>query len=118
VIAICAETAEEAERIASSGRMMFSLLRQGKLIQVPPVEKALAYLETRSKRPSGQRAVIGSPATVRAGLEEVAGEYGADELMLLTITHDHGARRRSYELIAEEFGLGRTAEDPGRLASA
>jgi luciferase family oxidoreductase group 1 len=118
VIAICAETDEEAERIASSSRMMYSLLRQGQLIQVPPVEKALAYLETRTKRASGRRAVIGSPATVRAGLEEVAGEYGADELMLLTITHEHGARRRSYELIAEEFGLGRTAEDAGRLASA
>jgi luciferase family oxidoreductase group 1 len=119
VIAICAETDEEAERLASSSRMMYSLLRQGTLIQVPPVEKALAYLEMRSKRASGRRAVIGSPATVRAGLVEVAGEYGADELMVLTITHDHEARRRSYELIAEEFGLGRTpAEGSGRLASA
>ncbi len=49
--------------------------------------------------------MIGSPATVRAGLEEVAAEYGAEEVLLLTITHDHGARGRSYELVAEEFGL-------------
>jgi hypothetical protein len=42
---------------------------------------------------------------VRAGLEAVANEYGTDELMLLTITYDHEARRRSYELIAEEFKL-------------
>ena len=48
--------------------------------------------------------MIGSPETVRAGLEEVAAEYGADELLVLTITHDHAARRRSYELIAEAFG--------------
>jgi alkanesulfonate monooxygenase SsuD/methylene tetrahydromethanopterin reductase-like flavin-dependent oxidoreductase (luciferase family) len=74
---------------------------------VPPVEKALRDLETRTKRPggSGRRAIIGSPATVRGGLEEVAAEYGADELVVLTITHDHEARRRSYELIASEFGL-------------
>jgi hypothetical protein len=26
-------------------------------------------------------------------------------VLVLTITHDHGARRRSYELIAEAFGL-------------
>jgi alkanesulfonate monooxygenase SsuD/methylene tetrahydromethanopterin reductase-like flavin-dependent oxidoreductase (luciferase family) len=49
--------------------------------------------------------VIGSPETVRAGLEAVAAEYGAEELLVLTITHDHAARRRSYELIAEAFGL-------------
>ena len=73
---------------------------------MPPVDKALGYLETRERRQSGRRAVIGSPATVRAGLEEVAAEYGAEEVILVTITHDHGARRRSYELIADAFGLG------------
>ena len=30
---------------------------------------------------------------------------GAEEVIVVTITHDHGARRRSYELIAEAFGL-------------
>jgi alkanesulfonate monooxygenase SsuD/methylene tetrahydromethanopterin reductase-like flavin-dependent oxidoreductase (luciferase family) len=49
--------------------------------------------------------VIGSPDKVRAGLEQVAAEYAADELLVLTITFDHAARRRSYELIAEAFGL-------------
>jgi luciferase family oxidoreductase group 1 len=110
-IAICADTDEEAERVASSGRMMFSLLRMGQLIPIPAPEKALAYLETR-QRPAGgtdrRRAIVGSPATVRAGLEGVAEEYGTDELMILTITYEHEARRRSYELIAEEFGLERS----------
>ena len=105
VIAICADTDEEAERLASSSRMMLSLLRQGRLIEIPPVEKALSYLETRSPGKSDRRAVIGSPEQVRAGLEAVAAEYGADELLVLTITHDHAARQRSYELIAEAFGL-------------
>ena len=49
--------------------------------------------------------MIGSPATVRDGLEEVAREYGAEELTIVTITHEHEARRRSYELIAEAFAL-------------
>ena len=49
--------------------------------------------------------VAGDPATVRAGLEAVAEEYGAEEVIVVTITHDHAARRRSYELIAEAFGL-------------
>ncbi len=110
---ICADTDEKAERLASSSRMGMSLLRRGQLIPVPPVEKALRYLEAKGPRPesSGRRAVLGSPATVRAGLEQVAAEYGAEEVMIVTITFDHEARRRSYELIAEEFGLRRGARD-------
>jgi luciferase family oxidoreductase group 1 len=117
VIAICAESDEEAEKLASSSRMMMSLLKQGRLVPIPPVEKALRYLETRERTAGGRRAVIGSPPTVRAGLEEVAAEYGAEELLLLTITHDHGARRRSYELLAEEFGLVEGATPRARAAS-
>jgi luciferase family oxidoreductase group 1 len=105
VIAICADSDEEAERLASSSRMMLSLLRQGRLIEIPPVDKALRYLETRERSSGGRRAVIGAPETVRAGIEKVAEEYGAEEVLVLTITHDHAARRRSYELIAEAFGL-------------
>jgi len=103
VIAICADTDDEAERLAASSRMAFSMLRQGRLIPVPPVEKALRYLETREKSASTRRAVIGSPQKVREGLEAVAAEYGAQEVTILTITHEHEARRRSYELIAEAF---------------
>ena len=100
VSAICAESDEEAERLASSGRMAFAMLRMGRPIPVPPVEKALRFLETRES-PSGRRAVLGSPETVKKGLEEIAKSYDADEVMVVTITHDHEARRRSYELIAE-----------------
>src|SRR3954452_18635689 len=116
VMAICAETDEEAERLASSGRMTFSLLRQGHLVQVPPVDKALRYLQTREKKPGGRRAIVGSPETVRAGLEAVAAEYEADELVVVTITFDHGARRRSYELIAQAVALPGQAP-PGRVGA-
>jgi luciferase family oxidoreductase group 1 len=100
VSAICAETDEEAERLASSGRMAFAMLRMGRPIRVPPVDQALRFLETREP-PTGRRAILGSPATVKKGLEDVARSYDADEVMVVTITHDHEARRRSYELIAE-----------------
>jgi luciferase family oxidoreductase group 1 len=119
-IAICADSDEEAERIASSGRMMFSLLRMGQLIPIPPPEKALTYLATRERPDAGtggRRAIVGSPATVRAGLEEVAREYGTEELMLLTITYEHGARRRSYELIAEVMQQPLLDAPPGAAPS-
>ncbi len=116
VVAICADSDEEALELASSSRMMLSLLKRGRLVPVPPVDKALRYLETRERSPGGRRAVIGSPGTVRAGLEAVAAEYGAEELLLLTITHDHAARRRSYELLADEFGLIEAASSRARAA--
>ena len=105
VAAICADTDEEAERLAASGRMTFAMLRQGRPIPVPPVEKALRFLQSHGP-PRGRRAVLGSPETVRRGLEEVATAYGAEEVMIVTIVHEHEARRRSYELIAQAFGLG------------
>jgi luciferase family oxidoreductase group 1 len=103
VSTICAETDEEAQRLAASARMAIAFLHSGRLIPVPPVEKALAFFAEREIPPTGRRAVVGAPQTVRADLEEVAEDYGADELMLVTIVHDHDARRRSYELVAGAF---------------
>jgi len=109
VSAICAETDEEAWRLSSSGRMVYYLLQTGRLGAVPSVEAALRFLadEVGDPRavPAGRRFIVGSPATVKAQIEDVAREYGADEVMIVTIVHDHQARRRSYALIAEAFGM-------------
>jgi luciferase family oxidoreductase group 1 len=106
VWAICADTDAEAERLASSIAMSFAMLRQNRPIPVPPPERALRYLAQHGDSGAGsRRRIAGSPQTVRAGIEAVAAEYGADEVIVVTITHDHAARRRSYELIAEAFGL-------------
>ncbi len=42
---------------------------------------------------------------MRTKLLEVADEYGAEEVIVVTITYDHEARKRSYGLIAEAVGL-------------
>jgi alkanesulfonate monooxygenase SsuD/methylene tetrahydromethanopterin reductase-like flavin-dependent oxidoreductase (luciferase family) len=65
----------------------------------------------------GRRGIIGTPEVVRAGLESLASEYGADEVIVVTITHDHGARRRSYELIADAFGLSHEATTAGVVSA-
>jgi luciferase family oxidoreductase group 1 len=109
---ICADTDEEAERLTAPGRMAFKLLRQGRLIQVPPVEKAERFLAADGP-PRGRRLIYGAPATVRARLDELAGEYGADELMLVNVMYGHAERRRSYELVAEAFGLAPISAEAG-----
>lgn len=103
--AIAADTHEEAQRLASSSRMSFTLLRRGRLIPIPPPETALRFLEEGKGPAQGRRGVLGTPEEVRAGLEVVADSYGAEEAIVVTITYDHAARRRSYELIAGAFGL-------------
>jgi luciferase family oxidoreductase group 1 len=109
VWAICADTDDEAQRLAASSRMAMTLLRRGRLIPVPPVEKALRFLEQEGIGAARRRMVLGAPTTVRAGLEAVASEYGAEEVIVVGITYDHAARRRSYELIAEAFAAARAA---------
>ncbi len=51
------------------------------------------------------RMVVGSPTFVRETYEELLARSGADELMLMGSTHGAAERLRSYELIAEAFGL-------------
>ena len=123
--AVCAETDDEAERLASSARMLMALMHRGQLIPVPPVEKALAFLREEEVRRGGalalhRRLIVGSPTTVRAGIEQLAREYEAEEVMLVNIMYDHAARRRSYELIAEAFGMsapGSRADEPAVRAA-
>jgi luciferase family oxidoreductase group 1 len=118
VTAICAEDEEEAWRLSASSRMAFMRLRQGELIPIPPVETALRYFAEQGLAPDalppGRRAIIGSPSKVRAGIEAVAEEYGAEEMMIVTITYDHEARKRSYELVAN--ALSRERERVARSA--
>jgi luciferase family oxidoreductase group 1 len=105
---LVAPTDAEAEHLALSSQMAFRMLRRGQLIPVPSPEKAASWLAGEGGPPHarpGRRSIVGSPEKVRAGLEEAAAEYGADEVIVVTITYDHAMRRRSYELLAEAFGL-------------
>lgn len=106
--ALCAETDAEAQRLAVSAEMAFAFLLSGRLIAIPPVATAVRFVAEQGRSSgasSRRRAIVGAPDTVRCGIEALAHEYGADEVMIVTITHDHAARRRSYELIAAAFDL-------------
>lgn len=113
VWAVCAETDEQARRVAASAKMMFTLFFRGQLIPIPPIDKAIAFLEQQPKDDdpfrTHRRAIIGSPEKVKQGIEEAAAEYGADEIMIVTNTFDHDDRKRSYELIAQAFQANKPA---------
>jgi luciferase family oxidoreductase group 1 len=116
VLAVCAESEQEAREIASSTRMAFTLLRAGTPAPLPPPDKALRFLEQRGEtsRSDGGRVIYGTPDTVRLEIERLADVYGAEEAIVVTPAYDHEARRRSYELLADVFSL--TPRDAGVAA--
>jgi len=109
VWALAADTDKEALSVSASARMMLLSLFRGRLIPVPSVEKALAFLAHENvpieTLPAGRRIITGSPERVRESLETVAADYGADEVFVVNIVHDPAARLRCYELIANAFRL-------------
>ena len=121
--AVCAETSTEAMRLSASSRMMMTVLHRGQLIAVPAVEKALQFLQAEGlpadTMPPGRRLLSGSPSEITKAIDRLADEYGGpDEIALVNILHDHGARLRSYELVAEAFGLAETAQSDAHAAVA
>jgi luciferase family oxidoreductase group 1 len=105
--AICAESDAEAERLAAA--IDLRRLHMALNIDSPfPTDEEAArhrYSEEERAYVMGQRAraILGSPGTCRREIEAMAGRYGADEVMVLTITGSYETRRRSYELLSEAF---------------
>jgi len=109
VFVLCAQTDAEAERLAGSIDLRRLQMDAGINGPIPTLaEVAATPLSTAAReriRQHRQRAVIGSPATVRRELVALRERYEADELVVVTITGDYPSRLRSYELLAAEFGL-------------
>ena len=105
--AICAATDAEAERLAASIDLRRLHMALNLDTPIPTLDEALAhpYSEEERRYVAGQRAraILGSPQTCRSQIEATAERYGADEVMVLTITGDYASRLRSYELLAEAF---------------
>jgi alkanesulfonate monooxygenase SsuD/methylene tetrahydromethanopterin reductase-like flavin-dependent oxidoreductase (luciferase family) len=113
VAVVSAETDAEAEKLASS--MDLNRLRRdrGQYLPLPSVEEALAYPYTDAERASiarnRSRLFVGSPASVLTKLQPMIKASLADELMIITAVYDHDARKKSYSLLADAFGLGKKA---------
>jgi len=102
---ICGEDDAEAERLAGSIDLRRLHMALNIDSPVPTAEEAARHAYTPEERQyvTGQRAraIIGGPQKCRRELEEMAARYGADEVMVLTITGDYDSRRRSYERLIE-----------------
>jgi alkanesulfonate monooxygenase SsuD/methylene tetrahydromethanopterin reductase-like flavin-dependent oxidoreductase (luciferase family) len=112
---ICAETREEARRLASGIELWRRRIATGRDRGIPGPEEALAELGPGWNPPpigtDGAHLIAGDPADVRDELHRVAHRCAADEIMIVTVTHDFASRLRSYELIAEAMGMERRAAE-------
>jgi luciferase family oxidoreductase group 1 len=109
VAALVGETEEDALRLAASRNLWVVRLLSGRPIPFPSPEEALAQplspQEEKLLATVSKRSIVGTAQQVRTKLLALASAHGAAELVVLTITYDYASRLRSYELLADAFGL-------------
>jgi luciferase family oxidoreductase group 1 len=106
---VCADSDAEAERLAATVDYNFVRRRQGVYQPLVSPEEALAHAYSDAERSllalNRRRLFVGAPDSVTARLKPLIEATRADEVMITSMLYDHRARRRSYELMAQAFGL-------------
>ena len=101
---IAAPTDQEARRLATTQQMSFTnIFRGARGLSQPPIEDIETYWTPTEKMQAMRmlaRSIVGSPETVKAGIDALVAETGADELMIVSDVYDHALRLRSFEMIA------------------
>lgn len=106
VSVVCADTQDEATRLAATADLAMMRTRSGRRGEpVPSVEEALAYRYTAQEEGLRQynrsRIHIGTPERLRESLGALAAATQAEELVVTSVIHEHAARVRSYTLLAQ-----------------
>ena len=105
---IAAETDREARRLATTQQMAFTnIFRGARGLSQPPIDDIETYWSPAEKAQAKRmlaRSIVGSPDTVREGVEALVAETQADELIIVSDVYDHATRLKSFELIAEVAG--------------
>ena len=98
-----ADTDAEARRLFTTPQQSFANRFRGLSGPYPPpIDDIEAYWSPAEKAQASAMlaySVVGSPETVRAGVEQFRELTGVDELMVVTAIYDHAARLRSYEIL-------------------
>ena len=102
---IAADTDAEAERLATTQQMsVVNIFRGVRGLSQPPIDDIDTYWTATEKEQTSRwlaRSITGDTATVRAGVDALVAETGANELMIVSDIHDPKARLRSVALIGE-----------------
>jgi luciferase family oxidoreductase group 1 len=114
VWALAADTEAEARRLLMTREFWRVGFEQGLRMPLISPEEAAAHPYTPAERATiaalRQKALVGTGEQVATRLDELARRLELDELVVVTWTHDPAPRRRSYELLAQAFRLGSSAD--------
>jgi luciferase family oxidoreductase group 1 len=106
---VAAPTDEEAWHLFTTPQQAFAAIHRGQPGPLrPPVDDIEQHWTPGEKATASRmlaRSIVGSPETVRSGVEAFAAETGADELIVASALYDHDARKRSYEILADVTSL-------------
>jgi luciferase family oxidoreductase group 1 len=109
VAVVCADSDAEAERLALTVDLNYVRRSKGEYLPLASPQEAAAYSFTDADRRhisrNRARVFVGSSETVRARLMPLIEASQADEVMITSAIYDHAARKHSYELMAQAFGL-------------
>ena len=109
VAAVAADSDAEAERLAATIDLNTVRRARGEYLPLASPDEAAAYtyspVDRERIRQARHRLFAGTTTTILARLMPFVAETQADEVMITTMIYDHAARRHSYELLAEAFGL-------------
>ena len=102
---IAAETDQKAHRLFTTPQQRFlRLIRNQPVELLPPVDSMEPLwddLERAAVQNKLGSAIVGSNATVKAGLEKLVADTGADEVIVVTDTYEHADRLESCRRVAE-----------------
>ncbi len=102
---IGADTDEEARRLFTTAQQSFVNLRRGRPGLIPPpIDDIEAFWQPHEKlgvQNALACSVVGSPQTVRAGIDAFIDRHRPDEIMIAANIYDHTARVKSYRIAAE-----------------
>jgi luciferase family oxidoreductase group 1 len=102
---IAAEDDDEARRLFTSIQQLITDVFRSTRGRLPPpiddIENYWSPIEKNQVLNMLSRSFVGSPDTVRHGLEDFIEETSADELIVASAIYDHSARLRSYEILAD-----------------
>jgi luciferase family oxidoreductase group 1 len=102
---IAAGSDAEARRLATTQQMSFTnMFRGARGLSQPPIDDIETYWSPSEKAQAMRmlaRSIVGSPQTVRAGINALVKETAADELIVVSDIYDHPTRLRSFEMIAD-----------------
>lgn len=101
---IASNTDAAAKRLFTTPQQRFlRLIRNQPVELLPPIDSMDGLWQEHERAAVQTRldaAIIGSGATVKAGLEKLVADTGADEVIVVTDTYEHADRLQSYELVA------------------